>query len=468
MAASKSGAEEAMRTSVADETPESRIVKSVLRFPYSEFGESLRTLIDFGGAGFESPDTRAIIGAVRSARSNGGNIAAYLEGDHAFTFEMYRTSPQAEAPADVEGDAKRILNRASREKLTDALATIEQAPSQAFEILQGLQKNHSHTVSSFPAIADAAEFLAEPLTKPDELIAGILHRGSKLALGGGSKSFKTWTLSDLSLSVAYGEPWLSHETQQGRVLYVNFEIQPWSWQSRLKAVADAKGITIEPGRFSVLNLRGKAADFSTLLPKIRDAVKQDFALIILDPIYKLYGLADENKAGDVAALLNAIEELAVATGAAVAFGAHFSKGNQAGKESIDRISGSGVFARDPDSLLMFTRHEQDDAFTVEATLRNFAPIEPFVVRWQYPCMVPDESLDPSKLKQAGGRKATHSPDDLFKVLPPSGLLTKDWIEAADSEGISRRTFFRLKKALEQQDRVIQERVTLLWKPLNKR
>ncbi len=467
MAEVASGAEgQAMRTSVADETPESRIVKSVLHFPYSEFGESLRTLIDFGGNGFESPDTRAIMGAYRTARSNGGNVAAYLEGDHAFTLEMYRTSSEAEPPAEVEGDAKKILNRAAKEKITEALATIEQAPSQAFEILQGLQKNGSHTVSSLPAISDAAEFLAEPLAKPDELIAGILHRGSKLALGGGSKSFKTWTLLDLALSVAYGEPWLSRETRLGRVLYVNFEIQPWSWQSRLQAVATAKGIAIESGRLSVWNLRGKAAEYSSLLPKIRDAVKQDFALIILDPIYKLYGFTDENSAGGVAALLNAIEELTVASGAAVAFGAHFSKGNQSQKESIDRISGSGVFARDPDSLLMFTRHETDDAFTVEATLRNFAPMEPFVVRWQYPCMVPDAALDPARLKQANGRKPTHSPDDLLKVLPASGLLAKDWIDTAHGEGISRATFFRLKKTLEQQDRVIQDRVRLLWKPVN--
>src|SRR2546422_7325919 len=38
------------------------------------------------------------------------------------------------------------------------------------------------------------------------------------------------------------------------------------------------------------------------LPKIRDTAKQDFALIILDPIYKIYGQTDENSAGDVARL----------------------------------------------------------------------------------------------------------------------------------------------------------------------
>ena len=62
-------------------------------------------------------------------------------------------------------------------------------------------------------------------------------------------------------------------------------------------------------------------------------------------------------------------------GAAVAFGAHFAKGNAAGKEHLDRVSGSGVWARDPDAIITATRHEEDDAFAVEMTLRNFAPVE---------------------------------------------------------------------------------------------
>ena len=58
-----------------------------------------------------------------------------------------------------------------------------------------------------------------------------------------------------------------------------------------------------------------------------------------------------------------------------------SKGNQSGKDSIDRISGSGVFARDPDSIVTMTKHEEDGAFVVEPVLRNLPPIEPFCVAW---------------------------------------------------------------------------------------
>ena len=60
-----------------------------------------------------------------------------------------------------------------------------------------------------------------------------------------------------------------------------------------------------------------------------------------------------------------------------------------------------MFARDPDSILNFTRHEQPDCFTVETTLRNHPPTEPFVVRWEFPLFIVDSTLDPAKLKKPG-------------------------------------------------------------------
>jgi RecA-family ATPase len=235
-----------------------------------------------------------------------------------------------------------------------------------------------------PPIVDAAEFLAVNIPPPREMVYGLLHQGSKMVLGGGSKTFKTWTLTDLALAIAFGEPWLSFKTTKGRVLYVNFEIQEAFFQQRIAAVEQAKGMKLERGQFDLWNLRGHCASYQIIVPRIIERVKdKGYAVIILDPIYKLYGNTDENSAGAVAQLLNALEYLTTQTGATTAFGAHYSKGNQSSKEAIDRISGNGVFARDPDTILNFTRHEEADAFTVEATLRNFKPIEPFVVRWLY-------------------------------------------------------------------------------------
>lgn len=323
----------------------------------------------------------------------------------------------------------------------------------------------SRPAAALPELIDAAAFIAAPIAPPPELVGGMLHRGSKLVLGGGSKSFKTWCLLALAIAVAFGKEWLGHPTTPGKVLFLNFEIQPHAWQQRILAVARAMGATIEPGQITLWNLRGHAADFRQLIPKIIERCRtENFALIVLDPIYKIYGNTDENSAGNVALLLNALERLATETGAAIAFGAHFAKGNAAGKEAIDRISGSGVFARDPDSLLIFTKHETVNAFTVEPILRNFAPVDPFVVRWEFPLMHRDEELDPHRLKQVGGRPAKHSEDDLLALLPPDGLLTREWLLAAEAKNISERTFYRLRYKLENSGKVLGSVAGGRWTP----
>lgn len=297
---------------------------------------------------------------------------------------------------------------------------IAQAEAQIGHALDLLVPVDAKPRLSLPPLIDAARFVAMDLPEPAQLIADILHQGSKLVLGGGSKSFKTWTLLDLALSVAYGSPWLNFNTQAAPVCFVNFELQPWTIQERIKALAHAKGITFESGRLMILNLRGKAGHYNFILPQIRErvkSIKSKCALIILDPIYKLYAAGGkENDSGDMAQLLNAIESLAVDTESAIAYASHFSKGNQAGKESIDRISGSGVFARDPDTILTFTQHETQDCFTVEATLRAFKPVSPFVVRWELPLMRAEADLNPANLKRVKGRKPKHDTKKLLAAI----------------------------------------------------
>lgn len=256
--------------------------------------------------------------------------------------------------------------------------------------------------TKLPPMRDMA-FAIKPENRtplPGEVIKGILHKGSKLVVGGTSKGKKSWTLLDLAVSVASGKPWWGFQTVQGRVLYINFEIQQAFFEGRAAVVAQAKEVTLGAGTFMCMTLRGSTEAIENLADEIIAFIldMEPFALIILDPVYKLMAGRDENKAGDVTAVLNQIERVAVQTGAAIAIGAHFSKGNQAGKDSIDRIGGSGAFARDPDAILIMTAHEESDAFTIEATLRNFPPTDPFVVRWEFPLFVRDNSLDPAALK----------------------------------------------------------------------
>ena len=256
----------------------------------------------------------------------------------------------------------------------------------------------ANSADGLPEILSGSEFMAVPQLEPPQLIEGVLHQSSKMILGGASKSRKTWTLIDICLSVSAGTPWWGFKTKRGRVLYLNFELPAFAFQKRVALIAAAKGITDFSG-FDLWNLRGFATDFSELIPKILSRIKEsNYALIVLDPVYKGLGKRDENKAGDIASLCNEIEQLAVKSGAAVAYGAHYSKGNQAAKDSIDRIGGSGVFARDADVILTMTPHEDKDAYVIDLTLRALLQVDPFVVRWQAVHFERDDSADPSKLR----------------------------------------------------------------------
>lgn len=340
-------------------------------------------------------------------------------------------------------------------------------PEQALPTREEIEAATNGHVSAIELV-NAASFMEVDLVEPPQVIKGILHQGSKFCIGGASKACKTWALLDLALSVANGQRWINFDTSRGRVLYINFEIQNFAWQKRIRIVCDHRKIT-DLSNIELVNLRGKPSEFSILIPQLIEAIKdQGFALVIIDPIYKLYGRTDENNARDVAALLTAIERLSFESNAAIAYASHFSKGNQAGKEAMDRVSGSGVFARDPDALLILTKHAQEDAFTVESVLRNFAPVDPFVVKWEFPLLTPDETLDPEDLKKPGGRPNTYSETELKNLLSETSLTTTEFLKTASEEfGVSKASFYRMLKSLEQQGSILRSKVNQKWTLVSK-
>lgn len=312
---------------------------------------------------------------------------------------------------------------------------------------------HNSAGQGLPQIVDAADslqrFESGSIALPEQLVAGLLHRGHKLVLGGGSKTNKTWCLLDLGLSVSHGGQWLGFDCRRSRVLYLNFEIDEAHFLYRLKSVAQGKNVTVDRQWLDLWHLRGHNAPYFDMIPTIINATRErEYGLVVLDPLYKLLGAADENKATDITQMLNSLESLALHTKAAVAFGAHFSKGNQAGKESIDRISGSGVFARDPDSIMSLTRHQEENCFTVDFTLRNFPQVPSFVVKWAFPLMHRTE-LDPTKLKQVNEKK--FKPEQVVAALRGKALIYSDFQTlCADVVGMSTTTFDRiLKQALKK-------------------
>ena len=314
------------------------------------------------------------------------------------------------------------------------------------------QEEEQYDVDRLPAWQDGRQFLmsSNDVKNRKILIGGrdkesledgaILRERCKLVVGGASKAGKSWILLDLALAVAAAldcivdlgldagqrrpdrnirRSQLGHfNCKEGRVLFVNLELHPdtmgkrggWIGEARRYVEGNDSDRRFKDEEHSknmcVWNLRGKCYEIETMLETARMR-KSDgdkgFSLIILDPIYKTYGDRDENSASDMANLFALVEDFAAESNAAIAFAAHYSKGNQAEKSAADRISGSGVFARDPDAILSFTPHEIENHHTLSASLREFAPIPEQVFAWEAPIMSPAYGVDPSKLRDAGDK-----------------------------------------------------------------
>lgn len=203
------------------------------------------------------------------------------------------------------------------------------------------------------------------------LIDGVLRQGHKMLIAGPSKAGKSFLLIELCISIAEGINWLGWKCAQGKVMYVNLELDRASCLHRFKDVYNA--LSIRPNNLShidIWNLRGKSIPLDKLAPKlIRRAQKKNYIAIVIDPIYKVI-TGDENSADQMAKFCNQFDKICSELNCATIYCHHHSKGAQGGKRSMDRASGSGVFARDPDALLDLIELDLDDA--VYKQLKNNA------------------------------------------------------------------------------------------------
>lgn len=184
------------------------------------------------------------------------------------------------------------------------------------------------------------------------LIEGVLRQGHKMLMAGPSKAGKSFALIELSIAIAEGVKWFGWSCTKGKVLYVNLELDRASCLHRFQDVYQA--LDLPPhniDKIDIWNLRGKSVPMDKLAPKlIRRAAKKNYIAVIIDPIYKVL-TGDENSADQMAHFTNQFDKICTELGSSVIYCHHHSKGAQGGKKSMDRASGSGVFARDPDALI---------------------------------------------------------------------------------------------------------------------
>lgn len=274
------------------------------------------------------------------------------------------------------------------------------------------------------------------------LIDGVLRQGHKMLIAGPSKAGKSYALIELCIAIAEGGMWLdSFKCAKGKVMYVNLELDKASCLHRFFDVYKALGIPSDHIRsIDIWNLRGHSVPMDKLAPPlIRRASKKDFIAIVIDPIYKVI-TGDENSADQMAHFCNQFDKVCTELGCAVIYCHHHSKGAQGGKRSMDRASGSGVFARDPDALLDLTElevsdtliNQQQDKLTCDIALGWLKRFNKDMLLTQ------DERVTPSKILDAAR-------DNLMKK---SYQLMAGEIEEA-KKAVASRTAWRIEGTLRE-------------------
>lgn len=255
-----------------------------------------------------------------------------------------------------------------------------------------------------PAFTLLGEALENPPKLPDELIKGVLRCGHKMLISGSSKAGKSFLLMELAVALAEGIKWLGFECKKSKVIYVNLEIDPASCINRFSEIYKGLGIKPKfPNDIYVWNLRGHAVPLDKLVPKLlRRVSSQHFDAVIIDPIYKVI-TGDENNASEMGQFCNQFDKICQVSGCSTIYCHHHSKGAQGFKKAIDRASGSGVFARDPDAQLDMIQLETSEEFLnenadnlnstawrLECSLREFPNFKPRNFWFEYPIHRVDE------------------------------------------------------------------------------
>jgi RecA-family ATPase len=284
-----------------------------------------------------------------------------------------------------------------------------------------------------PRIISSAELLANLPPMPEEVVEGVVRVGHKMLISGSSKAGKSFLLMELAVALSEGISWLGFQCKKSKVLYVNLEIDGPSCIHRFQEIYKAMKLKPKYSHDIVIwNLRGRAMPLDKLVPKIiRKVANQNFDAIIIDPIYKVI-TGDENNASDMGAFSNQFDKICNETGCTAIYSHHHSKGSQGFKRAMDRASGSGVFARDPDAQLDMIQLETSGEFMaqnadvltstawrLESSLREFANFKPVNFWFEYPIHRVDDKGILQKVYANGDPKANLEKSGKRKQTPES-------------------------------------------------
>ena len=310
-----------------------------------------------------------------------------------------------------------------------------------------------------------SSFMAMAMDEPKWLIRDIWTAESHGVIGGEPKTSKTTIALAAGLSVASGMPFLGKYDvgSPGSVLMVQEENAPWMVQDRLRKLAAEYGLIsrrdvhvreAEPGGLGstvidvdlpsdvpmrLLNNYG----FDLSVEEHRDMLEAEVdelrpRLLILDPMYLIFGAINANQMGEVQPFLKWIIQLRFTYGCAVMLVHHMSKKTEGngGRRAGQRLMGSGTLHGFTDSALYTSRLEDDrpdwTKVEIETEFRSMPPQRPLQMAWHFD---KPGSLDMSL--EIGALDLERVIADLVSATP--GITAN---QLSDQLGLDRRTILQ--------------------------
>jgi len=251
-----------------------------------------------------------------------------------------------------------------------------------------------------------SSFMAMAMEEPKWLIEDIWTAGSHGIIGGEPKTSKTTLALALGLAVASGTDFLGQYEvgTVGSVLMVQEENAPWMMQDRLRKLSAYSGLISDrdavvtpasPGGlgstmisvdmpadvpFWILNNYG----FDLSVEEHRDMLEGYVSeirpvLLILDPMYLVFGPIDANSMGQLQPFLKWVIQLRYTYGTAVMIVHHMGKRTEgnAGRRAGQRLIGSATLHGFTDAALYTSPiKDEREGWTHVSIEREFRSMEP--------------------------------------------------------------------------------------------
>lgn len=237
-----------------------------------------------------------------------------------------------------------------------------------------------------------SKFVGMTIDKPEWLVEGIWQKGTYGMIAGEPKTYKSVQATDLALSVASGRPYLNHfkVITRGAVIYVQEENNQQTVQDRVNKIAVAKGLLRPSTNGMALpddipiyfsNNFGVDLTKKESRERLEKSIKEiNPVLLILDPLYMMFGDADENSSKEVGDVLRWLTYIRNSYGCAIVVCHHYNKGGNNNSRGGQRVRGSSAFHAWVESALYVKTTSEDFTVDVEREFRAFPTIGDFRVR----------------------------------------------------------------------------------------